>query len=93
MNAIIVKDRGRYRLVKDYWIDRNTPVGDPADFFERKPFGGNKYIENPEAQIEEDGRITFDSYRCFKALYDKAYKYLGDEFVASEKLLAFIKTL
>lgn len=27
-----------------WWINRNTPVGEDADLWERKPYGGTRYI-------------------------------------------------
>ncbi len=32
-----------------FFINRNTEVGEPADFYERKPFNGRRYI--PEREI------------------------------------------
>lgn len=26
-----------------WWINRNTPVGEDADVYEKKPYGGSKY--------------------------------------------------
>ena len=44
---LIVKKRGGGERIIPYdkwFINRNTPVGEEADVYERKPYGGKKYI-------------------------------------------------
>ncbi len=46
-NDLVVKKRGggeRVITAERYWIDRNTPVGEDADYYEIKPYGGKRYI-------------------------------------------------
>jgi hypothetical protein len=45
----VVLKRYRYdreRIIKPgkWYIDRNTPVGDDARFYERKPYGGKREV-------------------------------------------------
>lgn len=44
---------------RKWWVHRDTPVGEDADIYERKPYGGNKY--HPYTKIlgnrAEDGTI------------------------------------
>lgn len=45
--TLIVKKRGggeRAIPPSKWWIDRNTPVGDDADLYERMPYGGQRLI-------------------------------------------------
>lgn len=41
------KRGGGFRLIKagKWWINQNTPVGEPADLWEVKPFGGKKLLD------------------------------------------------
>lgn len=52
------KRNGEYRVIKagSWWINRNTPVGEPAELWERKPYGGRKLldIEKMKKSTEED---------------------------------------
>ena len=44
---LIVKKRGggeRVISAGNWFINRNTPVGEEADVYERKPYNGKKYI-------------------------------------------------
>lgn len=43
---ILAKRGGGERFVPGdkWWIDRNTPVGEDADLYERKPYGGKRYV-------------------------------------------------
>ncbi len=36
--------RGEYRIT-NWFVNRNTPVGDDADYYERMPHGGSRYID------------------------------------------------
>ena len=45
--ALVVKKRGGGERViepKKFWINRNTPVGDDAEIWERMPHEGRRYI-------------------------------------------------
>jgi len=45
--SLVVKKRGGGERVippEKFWIDRNTPVGEDADIYECKPWGGKRYI-------------------------------------------------
>ncbi|MBD3405070.1 MAG: hypothetical protein GF411_02905 [Candidatus Lokiarchaeota archaeon] len=58
--------RQNYRKIhrKDVLINRRTPVGEPALFYERKPFGGKREFD-PLLDIQ-DGSIRY----CFKKSHD-----------------------
>lgn len=45
-DALLIRKRGGERrlLAKDWWINRNTPVGEDAELWERKPFNGRRSI-------------------------------------------------
>lgn len=49
-DIILLTKTGRTRVLKagDYWINRNTPVGEPADWYERKPYNGRRLIDHSE---------------------------------------------
>lgn len=42
-----------------WWINRHTPLGEDADIYECKPFGGNKYIPRKDilGNRAKDGSI------------------------------------
>jgi hypothetical protein len=66
MNGIIIKiGKDKYKVlnVNQYMTDRNTPIGDPADYYEKKPFGGLKQVE-PLAFIN-NGKIEYYKYQVF----------------------------
>lgn len=49
-NGYVAKEgvsKFRYRLIpqKKIFINGRTPVGEPAEYFERKPYGGRKQFE------------------------------------------------
>jgi hypothetical protein len=47
-DVLIVRARnGRERRIPadKWWVNRDTPVGDEADLWERKPFDGRKQLE------------------------------------------------
>ena len=56
--AIYLKTRHRRRRVMagDWWINKNTPVGEDAEFWERKLYSGRKefYKEDIVAVEYED---------------------------------------
>lgn len=49
-DIILLTKTGRTRVLKagDYWINRNTPVGEPADWYERKPYHGRRLMDPSE---------------------------------------------
>lgn len=49
-DIILLTKTGRTRVLKagDYWINRNTPVGEPADWYERKPYHGHRLMDHSE---------------------------------------------
>lgn len=49
-DIILLTKTGRTRVLKagDYWINRNTPVGEPADWYERKPYHGRRLMDHSE---------------------------------------------
>ena len=46
-DVLIYKPRKvEHRILADkWWINRNTPVGDDAELYQRKPYGGNKMLD------------------------------------------------
>lgn len=58
--------RKKYRFIpKDKtYINRNTPVGEPANFFEIKPYGGKKYFD-PILEINESNIVN-----CFHKVFN-----------------------
>lgn len=49
-DIILLTKNGRTRVLRagDYWINRNTPVGEPADWYERKPYNGRRLMDTSE---------------------------------------------
>lgn len=49
-DIILLTKTGRTRVLKagDYWINRNTPVGESADWYERKPYNGRRLMDTSE---------------------------------------------
>lgn len=49
-DIILLTKTGRTRVLRvgNYWINRNTPVGEPADWYERKPYNGRRLIDPSE---------------------------------------------
>lgn len=45
------KRGGGYRIIKagNWWVNQDTPVGEPADLWERKPFDGKKLLDITKA--------------------------------------------
>jgi len=78
--GLLIYNRKRYRIVKEWFINRNTPVGEPADWYESKPFGGKMFIEHPVAYLYEDGKtyeMLCHSWREFHPEYIEAVNKLG----------------
>lgn len=48
--SVCLYRRGQVRWIdaSDLLINRNTPRGEPADLYERKPFGGRRLLEDDE---------------------------------------------
>lgn len=46
-NLIISSGQGKEKRIPagKWFINRGTPVGEPADFYEVKPYGGRKLID------------------------------------------------
>jgi hypothetical protein len=67
-SGIIVQiSKNRYKFIKEgkYFINRNTPVGEDAEFYEIKPFGGKKLIRTPLAYFK-DGQVEYrSSYKAY----------------------------
>lgn len=43
-SGFVEYNRKKYRLIpiEKVWVDRDTPVGEPASYFERKPYNGRR---------------------------------------------------
>jgi len=87
MKVIVKRGKDKYKIIdeKKLIINRNTPVGEDADFYEKKPYGGKKMID-PLVIIGEYG-IEHTKYKVFD--YEK------NKWVISERcpksLIEFIK--
>ena len=77
--------RKKYKLIpdKNVYIIRNTPVGEDADFYERKPFNG-KLKFYPVLEIEHGKIVT-----C----YNKCYNYDAKQWECkvSKSLFTFLE--
>ena len=62
------KDKYKVLSADKYIINRNTPVGESPDYYEKKPYGGKKPIE-PLAAITKTGKIFHIKYLAFN--YEK----------------------
>lgn len=70
----------RYRLIpeKKVFVNKRTPPGEPAEYFERKPYGGRRQFE-PVLEVT-NGVIGICFWRIFN------YTIGECEFVIDEKL-------
>ena len=62
-DTLILKGRGgKERRIppSKWWINRNTPVGEEADLYERKPYGGKRLINWDEVIALETDRDELD---------------------------------
>lgn len=63
-DTLILKGKnGKERKLKPakWWINKNTPVGEDANLFERKPYDGNRYISWKELiAIEREEIVNND---------------------------------
>ena len=88
MNSIVIKTgKDKYKILTPdkYYIDRNTPVGDDADFWEIKPFDGRKLVF-PLLYINKKNRIEHSKYKFFN--YEKN---MWDVKNVPESLVRFLK--
>jgi len=53
---IVTKRQGGTRVIpaSKWWIDRNTPVGEDADIYERMPHNGNRLINRKTMVGQEE---------------------------------------
>jgi hypothetical protein len=68
----------RYRLIpeKKVFVNKRTPPGEPAEYFERKPYGGKKYFE-PALKVT-NGVVEECYHRVFN--YDvKEWQFVVNE--------------
>jgi len=86
-NGYIVEARPKntYKFIpkEKVWINRHTPVGEDAEYYQMKPHGGKTEFY-PVLEIEDDV-ITY----CFNQMY--SYTNRRWEYKFSESLLVFIK--
>ena len=49
-SIVLLRKTGKIKILRPdkYWINRNTPGGEPADFYEYKPFNGRRLISQEE---------------------------------------------
>lgn len=64
MNGYIVCSRGKYRFIDEskVFINRNTPVGESADFYERMPYNGKRMFE-PLFKIRDNVCVSAYGHR------------------------------
>lgn len=84
MNGYIEFSRKKYKFIPEskVWINRGTPVGEPADFYEVKPYNGRRGFE-PLLRISA-GKIE----RCYGYRFN--YEEKRWEFKAVGELLEFL---
>jgi len=63
------KGRVRWIAPGDILINRNTPRGEPAALYERKPYGGKRPLQPGEllGEIDKDGRFEVEDCGMTKA--------------------------
>jgi len=46
----LLRKTGKIKCIKsgNWWVNRSTPVGEDAEFYERKPYGGNRQFYESE---------------------------------------------
>lgn len=81
LTGLLIYNRRRYRVVKRWYINRNTPVGESADFYEIKPFDGKMYIAVPIAELYDDHSYqlitNFTMTNRIRIEYEAKLKELG----------------
>ena len=63
MNGMVLYKRGKFKVLLHYYINRNTPVGEPPNFYEPKPYGVKRLIDEKEIFGFIKGDI-FSIYSC-----------------------------
>ncbi len=69
-DVLILKGRKgkERRLTPDkWWLNRNTPVGEDADLYEEKPYGGRRYVPWKEVIAVERIKEDYDRLTRYKA--------------------------
>jgi hypothetical protein len=64
-SGFVEHSRKKFRFIpiEKTWINSRTPVGDSAEFYERKPYGGKREFY-PLLEIK-NGKLI----ECYKAMY------------------------
>lgn len=76
---LLIRHRKKLKLLKPtkWFVNRNTPVGDPADFYEVKPYDGQRYIPGKEIiGFIEDGKIRVYQWQKNLLLEPDVAEYL-----------------
>ncbi len=49
-DLVVLRRNKKEKVIKscNWWINRRTPVGEPAEWFERKPYGGQRQMDPKE---------------------------------------------
>ena len=67
----------RFRKVPVYkvYINKNTPIGDSADIWEIKPYGGRKLID-VIGEIREDNTFSLNIILMTKEIQDRIIEFM-----------------
>lgn len=62
----LIKERSKLKLLHSdkVYINRNTPVGDDAEYYEIKPYGGKKEFYPIGILTEKDGFFQLEDKYC-----------------------------
>lgn len=65
MDGYVEYFRSKYRIIPEekVFINRNTPVGEDAEFFERKPYGGKREFY-PILKIKNN-KVHYEFYKKY----------------------------
>lgn len=60
----ISEESGKLKLIPEAKtiVNKNTPVGEPADYYEIKPYNGKKPIHIVGILQVKDGKISIEQY-------------------------------
>jgi hypothetical protein len=82
----IKKKQPKFRLIpsKKVFINTRTPVGDPAEYFETKPYGGRKTIYPVAVIIGENCKIIHKRFNYEKRCWESMLPQEFYDFIRSE---------
>lgn len=83
--CILSNNKARWISPKKIIINRNTPVGDPVDYYEIKPYGGRKYIKQSDILGIVNNNGEFEIHNCIMTK-DRLSIIKGIKFTISKDL-------